>query len=166
MTTECKHGWFHDCFSVPKNENELSLPGRKIRLLNNKHGVAWVDHLLTVRLSDRSQLLRFRGFEMPSNYSTYSTQKWMYELAPELHLWKLSEITGTNHSLPKKKKMGGGGREGRTEKLQFKVIFFMSVKQVISACTFHSRGNWDEERKLTEEKERGRNDKGKRDREK
>lgn len=145
MAIDCLHRWLHVCFRVPKNENDLSLPGRKIRLLNNKHGVAWVDHLLTFRLSDRSQLLSFRGFEMPSNYSTYSTQRWMYDLAPELHLWKSSAITGTNHSLPKEI-WGERGRK-RTEKLQFKVIIFMSIKQVISACTSHSRKKlgWGEE---------------------
>lgn len=39
-----------------------------------------------------------------------------------------------------------GGRK-RTEKLQFKVIIFMSIKQVISACTSHSRKKlgWGEE---------------------
>lgn len=40
MAIDCLHGWLHVCFRVLKNENDLSLPGRKIRLLNNKHGVA------------------------------------------------------------------------------------------------------------------------------
>lgn len=64
-------------FSAHKNKNELQRPGRKIRLLNNKHGVAWVDHLLMIRLGDLSQLLAFKASSVSSRKSTYTkTDVW------------------------------------------------------------------------------------------
>lgn len=161
MAIDCLHRWLHVCFRVPKNENDLSLPGRKIRLLTNKHGVAWVDHLLTFRLSDRSQLLSFRGFEMQSNYSTYSTQRWMYELAPELHLWKSSEITGTNHSLPKEIWGGEGEKKNWKTAVQSHNLHVNQAGNIGMHVPFQKetgmrRGRWQKRRtgeRMTKEEE-------------
>lgn len=79
-----------------------------------------------VQLSDLSQLLNFRGFELPSNDSMHSTQRWMSEPAPELHLWKLSLIVWNDRDklFSAKKKEEGGQEKERKSWLQLKVIFF------------------------------------------
>lgn len=151
MTSLSSHWLFQ---SVPKNENELRLPGRKIRLLNKKHGVAWVDHLLMVRLSDLSQPLNFRGFEMPSNDSTHSTQRCIclnrllnyINGKPSLIVWN-----DRDKSFSAKKR----GKEKRTEKL-VAVKGHILLKQVKSTCTcqWKTRGR-NEQRKRIEEEEQG-----------